>query len=100
MFEDDIEVKRMFSADQRREMADAGEALPDGSFPIESKSDLKNAIQAHGRASNKAAAKKHIKARAKALGAVAGFHAGRVEALLAEARQDLAAFAEARRFWT
>ena len=36
----------------------------------------------------------------KALGAVAGFHAGRVEALLAEARQDLAAFAEARRFWT
>jgi len=37
---------------------------------------------------------------AKALGAVAGFHAGRVEALVADARRDLVAFTEARRFWT
>lgn len=36
---------------------------------------------------------------AKALGAVAGFHAGRVEALLAEARTDVRTFARARRFW-
>jgi len=37
---------------------------------------------------------------AKALGAVAGFHAGRIDALLADARRDLGAFAEARRFWS
>lgn len=42
--------------------------MPDGSFPIESKADLKNAIQAIGRAKNPAAAKAHIKRRARALG--------------------------------
>ena len=44
----------------------------------------------------------HVDADAgvKALGAVAGFHAGRVESLLVEARRDLGAFADARRFWT
>lgn len=36
---------------------------------------------------------------AKALGTVAGFHAGRVELLLAEARHQLLDFAGARRFW-
>lgn len=69
MFEDEIEVKRMFSADQRREMADAGEALPDGSFPIADEEDLQNAIQAFGRAKDKAAAKKHIMRRAAELDA-------------------------------
>lgn len=42
-------------------------ALPDGSFPIKTKADLKNAIQAFGRAKDKAATAKHIRARAKAL---------------------------------
>jgi inorganic triphosphatase YgiF len=37
---------------------------------------------------------------AKALGAVAGFHAGRIEGLVADVRRDLGAFAETRRFWT
>lgn len=37
---------------------------------------------------------------AKALGAVAGFHAGRVESLLAEARTEVRDFARARRFWS
>lgn len=36
---------------------------------------------------------------AKVLGAVAGFHAGRIDTLLAEARSDLLAYADARRFW-
>lgn len=49
-------------------MADKGEALPDGSFPIKNKKDLENAIQAFGRAKDKDKAKAHIKARAKALG--------------------------------
>ncbi len=61
--------KRDFSDKQRSKMADAGTAMPDGSFPIANKSDLKNAIQAFGRAKNKSAAKAHIKTRAKALGA-------------------------------
>jgi hypothetical protein len=43
-------------------------AMPDGSFPIKNKADLKNAIQAFGRAKDKAATAKHIRARAKALG--------------------------------
>ena len=37
---------------------------------------------------------------AKALGAVAGFHAGRIESLLAEARTEVRDFARARRFWS
>jgi len=47
--------------------ADEG-AMSDGSYPIKNKADLKNAIQAFGRAKNKAATARHIRARAKALG--------------------------------
>lgn len=61
--------KRAFSSKERDEAADTGEAMPDGSFPIKSKKDLKNAIQAHGRAKDPEKAKAHIKSRAKALGA-------------------------------
>jgi len=42
--------------------------MPDGSFPIVTLQDLKNAIKAHGRAKNPEAAKAHIKKRARALG--------------------------------
>ena len=61
--------KREFSEGKRNELASSGAALPDGSYPIENVSDLKNAIQAYGRAKDKAKAKAHITARAKALGA-------------------------------
>lgn len=61
--------KREFSDKKRQELADKGHALPDGSFPIENKSDLENAVQAHGRAKDPAKAKAHIMARAKDLGA-------------------------------
>jgi hypothetical protein len=61
--------KREFSDKKRKELADKGHALPDGSFPIENTTDLHNAIQSVGRASNYAEAKKHIIARAKALNA-------------------------------
>ncbi len=60
--------KRDFSTDERQKAADAGEALPDGSFPIKTKQDLKNAIHAYGRAKDPAKAKAHIIERAKALG--------------------------------
>lgn len=62
-------VKRKFDAEQRREAANSGAALPDGSYPIESRKDLSNAIRAIGRANNPARVKAHIKTRAKALGA-------------------------------
>ena len=64
----DLALKRMYSEDKRKEMAKGGMALPDGSYPIADEADLRNAIQAFGRAKNKPAAKKHIMKRAKALG--------------------------------
>jgi hypothetical protein len=63
--------KRSFTADQRRAAAKSGAAMSDGSYPILNRSDLANAIRAIGRAKNPAAAKAHIKSRAKALGATA-----------------------------
>jgi uncharacterized membrane protein YkoI len=64
----EIELKRAFSDEARMEMAKEGTAMPDGSFPIASEADLRNAIQAHGRAKDIDAAKEHIKKRAAALG--------------------------------
>jgi hypothetical protein len=60
-----------FTPEQRKELAKKGQALPDGSFPIRNKADLKNAIRAYGRSGKTKAAqvRKHIIARAKALGA-------------------------------
>lgn len=60
--------EKEFSDDRRKELASKGIALPDGSFPIETVQDLKNAIQAYGRAGDQGAAAKHIAKRAKALG--------------------------------
>jgi len=57
-----------YPAEDRKRMAKAGTALPDGSFPIADVDDLKNAIQSIGRASDPAKAKAHIKKRAAALG--------------------------------
>jgi hypothetical protein len=62
-------LARAFSEEQRKELAESGAAMKDGSFPISNISDLKNAIHAIGRAKNIPKAKKHIKKRAKALGA-------------------------------
>jgi len=67
--EADAYVKREFTEDQRDAAAHRGTALPDGSFPIENKGDLKNAIQAIGRAKDPEKAKAHIKSRAEALDA-------------------------------
>lgn len=64
MGSEDMEVKRMYGADDRRTMADSGDALPDGSFPIKDEADLKNAIAAFGRAKDPATAKAHIIKRA------------------------------------
>lgn len=58
------EVKRMYNADERRKLASAGDALPDGSFPIADEADLKNAIAAAERAKDPSAARDHIIKRA------------------------------------
>ena len=61
-------TKRDYSDKERADMADSGQAMPHGGFPIKTVKDLKNAIQSIGRAKDPDAAKQHIKARAKALG--------------------------------
>lgn len=64
----EIALKRAFSDEERASMAKEGNAMPDGSYPIGSVEDLKNAIQAFGRAKDKEATKRHIMKRAKEMG--------------------------------
>jgi len=64
----EIALKRAYSEDSRKDMASRGFALDDGSFPIKDESDLRNAIQAYGRASDKPKTKAHIMKRAVDLG--------------------------------
>lgn len=66
--EDEDLEKRDYSASARRRMAQSGEAMKDGSFPIANETDLRNAIQSVGRASDYNAARRHIIRRARALG--------------------------------
>ena len=69
MYDEDMD-KREFSGATRERMAEAGTAMPDGSFPIASRTDLMNAIRSVGRAKNYDAAKQHIIRRARALNAM------------------------------
>ena len=62
--------ERKFSTQDRKKYAQKGYALPDGSYPIVSKEDLKNAIKSYGRAADKEKVKRHIVKRAKALHAL------------------------------
>ena len=65
---EDEMAKRDYTTQQRNRMAHEGQAMPDGSFPIANEQDLRNAIQSVGRASDPAAARRHIARRARALG--------------------------------
>jgi hypothetical protein len=62
-----ILYERKFSDAKRQELAKSGQALSDGSYPIVTVADLKNAIKASGRAKDFDKVKRHIKKRAKAL---------------------------------
>lgn len=62
-------TKRKFSAKERRAAAAEGHAMPDGSYPINNKEDLSNAIRSWGRGGADPKVKSHIKRRAKELGA-------------------------------
>jgi hypothetical protein len=67
-----IEAKRLdmefgyMPRDERMKLAEKGEAMPNGSYPISSVADLRNAIQAYGRSkeSDRAKVRKHIIKRA------------------------------------
>ena len=63
------EWARSFSAEERRQLAKEGKALPDGSYPIRDATDIPNALtlarSGHGNASGAMAL---IRRRAKALG--------------------------------
>ena len=59
--------EKKFSEKERKELTKKGFAMKDGGFPIVSKQDLKNAIQAYGRGDQPRAEKAHIIKRAKAL---------------------------------
>jgi ATP-dependent protease ClpP protease subunit len=61
-------LNREFSTEERERLAEKGHAMSDGSYPIVTREDLENAIQAIGRSKNPDATKTHIKKRAKALG--------------------------------
>jgi peptidoglycan hydrolase-like protein with peptidoglycan-binding domain/phage head maturation protease len=67
---DGLESKREFSAEQRRRAAKDDAALPDGSYPIRSEQDLRNAVSAYGRAKpeDRAKVRAHIMRRARAIG--------------------------------
>ena len=61
----------VFTKKQRDEMAESGEAMSNGEYPIRDKhgeQDLANAVAAIGRAKDRAAVEAHIRKRAKALG--------------------------------
>jgi hypothetical protein len=62
-------TKRDFNSKQRKQMAESGAAMPDGSYPIANKTDLMNAIRSWGRGGADPKVKEHIKRRARALGA-------------------------------
>lgn len=59
-----------FSEQERARLAQSGDALPDGSYPIRNCDDLRNAVHAYGRAkeSHRAAVAAHIRKRHRELG--------------------------------
>lgn len=63
-------VKAKYSTEQLRTMAGNGHAMPDESYPIEDAEDVHNAVHAVGRGENNshAAIRRHVIARARALG--------------------------------
>jgi hypothetical protein len=63
-------TKRDFNAKEREHAAATGAAMPDGSYPINNRTDLENAIRSWGRGGAKPEVKAHIISRAKTLGAM------------------------------
>jgi hypothetical protein len=68
-----------FSPAEREEDAEAGVAMPDGSYPIKTAQDVENAVRDCNRSGGKPEVKAHIIARAKAIGAEAALPDGWTE---------------------
>ena len=61
---DELIERREFAQGRRKELAGEGKALPWGGFPIENCGDVKNAVQAIGRAKDRSRTIAHIKRHA------------------------------------
>jgi hypothetical protein len=94
-----------FSDEERMNLAEKGFALPDGSYPIQTEKDLRNAIRAYGRAkpSQRAKVRKHITKRARAMGMVylvpvewSNAGSTEVEAMVASMRSRITEFVEGK----
>lgn len=64
----EIALKSAYPLAVRNELAKAGIAMPDGSFPILGHNDLMNSVQASKRATNQKDVREHIILRAKTIG--------------------------------
>ena len=64
----EIALKNAYPQSVRNELAKAGIAMPDGSFPILGHNDLMNSVQASKRAVNQKDVREHIIVRAKTIG--------------------------------
>ena len=62
-------AKHKYSDDERKKMAQSGQAKGDGSFPIKDREDVQNAVSDWGRAGATDSDRDHIVARARAVGA-------------------------------
>ena len=63
-----FQQRREFGRQKRKTLAKEGKALPWGGYPIENCTDVKNAVQAIGRAKDRSRTIAHIKKHAKRLG--------------------------------
>lgn len=63
-----FQARRVFDRKKREKLAGEGKALPWGGFPIENCGDVKNAVQAIGRAKDRSRTIAHIKKHASSLG--------------------------------
>jgi len=66
--ESETDEYKDYTPEQRRRAEDKGNAMPGGSYPINDCEDLRNAIQAIGRASDPDKVKAHIRKRKRELG--------------------------------
>ncbi len=58
-------AKKDFTDDERKKLASEGKAMKDGSYPTPTKASFEDAVQAFGRAKNKASTKRYLMRRAK-----------------------------------
>jgi len=88
----EIALKNAYPQSVRNELAKAGIAMPDGSFPILGHNDLMNSVQASKRAVNQKDVREHIILRAKTIGHEASIPSSWVEVGAQELQGSLEEF--------